>query len=1015
MQLRHTIFNSIVCLGLLGMPLNAFAQDVSYDIDIEATDAVTALNVLAIQTEHPLLFDYNQVKSFTVNSLEGNYTLQQALNLILKDSGLSGSLSEREVISISLSTESVTQPKEDKMKFERTKKKLVSSAASVAVATALSTASAVAQDNSADSFEDEIIVTATTGSRIKRQSDLPSPIARFDASDLSANAVKDVRDLIGILPINSGSENNSDNLGQNFTAGTSNINLRGLGVASTLVLLNGKRQVVSSAVSNSGATFVDTSALIPTLALERVEILKDGASAIYGSDAVAGVANFITRKDFQGAEFTAEYRTRAQEGSQRDFTVDGVIGNTFADGRGSFLVAASYLDRTSLTLLETDFDDDRPSFSSFGNPATFVIPAGTVVGPDSPFESGATASRTVADPNCVANGGVLNPLADNADGLSQSNCLFDFGPQITVVPNEERLQGYARAEYDITDFVNLWGEVGYARNDVNREVSPSFPVLNTPILPAENPSNVFGADVFFQGRPFGTNQPTEVNFFLHNTVRAAVGLEGSFGNNLDWDVSYVTASNDSVQNPRDTIVANFQAALQGFGGTACDTSPTADTPAVAGENGCLFFDAFNPANNAANDEAFRDFFIGDFVANAQSNLDVIEANLTGSLFELPAGDVGFAIGGQYRDQSIDYRFDSLTQQDSFGLLIGNPNFSGSLDVYSVYGEVLVPATEWLELSGALRFEDYGGDIGTTLDPKFSFLATPTESLAVRGSFSTSFRAPSVFQTAGVQTSFQNFDDTVTTGSSTFGGNRTVGNPELQPETSTAFNIGATWSPETSFADALEFNVDFWDFSFEDVLAQESAQGIIDADPFDSRIERTSAGTIAIVNTAFINAESIDTNGIDLGVRAAFDTGFGTFTPYVDGTVTLTYDVNDNGTTVDALGRLNLDNVGAPTQSLKGNVGLGWSLNNLSANAFLRHVGSYEDDNEVDIDAFTTFDANVTVGLGSIINDESSTSVTVGIVNAFAEDPPDVNINGGYDPRSADPRGRRVFVKLGTKF
>ena len=126
-------------------------------------------------------------------------------------------------------------------------------------------------------------------------------------------------------------------------------------------------------------------------------------------------------------------------------------------------------------------------------------------------------------------------------------------------------------------------------------------------------------------------------------------------------------------------------------------------------------------------------------------------------------------------------------------------------------------------------------------------------------------------------------------------------------------------------------------------------------------------------------------------------------------------MNDNGTNVDALGRLNLDNVGAPTQSLKGNIGLGWSLDRFSANAFLRHVGSYEDDNEVDIDAFTTFDANVTVGLGSFINDESSTSVTVGIVNAFAEDPPDVNINGGYDPRSADPRGRRVFVKLGTKF
>ena len=997
------------------LPEQAFAQSESYNLNIEATDAVTALNLLALQTETPLLFDYNQVKKFRVNSLAGNYTLQQALNLILKDTGLSGSLSEREVISISLNTESVTQPKEEPMKFKGKTKALVNTAASTALITTLSATSAIAQETTANTFEDEVIVTASTGSRIKRQSDLPSPIARFDADDLSANAVKDVRDLIGILPINGGSENNSDNLDQNFTAGTSNINLRGLGVASTLVLLNGKRQVVSSAVSNSGATFVDTSALIPTLALERVEILKDGASAIYGSDAVAGVANFITRSNFEGAEFTAEYRTRAQEGSQTDFTVDGVIGNTFADGNGSFIVAASYLDRTSLTLSETDFDDDRPSFSSFGNPATFVIPAGAPTSATSPFQSGPTANRTVADPNCAANGGVLNTLGDNADGLSQSNCLFDFGPQITVVPNEERIQGYARAEYNISDAVDIWGEVGYARNDIDREVSPSFPVLNTPILPATNPSNIFGTDVFFQGRPFGTGQPTEVNFFLHNTVRAAVGLEGSFGNDLSWDISYVTASNDSVQNPRDTIVDNFQAALFGFGGNACDTSPTADTPAVAGQGGCLFFDAFNPANNAADDEAFRDFFIGDFVANAESNLDVLEANLTGTLAELPAGPLGFAIGGQYRDQSIDYRFNSLTQQDAFGLLIGNPNFNGSLDVFALYGEVLAPLADWFELSGALRFEEYGGDIGNTLDPKISFLATPVDSLAIRGSFSTSFRAPSVFQTAGVQTSFQNFNDVATTGSSTFGGNRTVGDPSLQPETSTAFNIGATWSPETSFADALEFNVDFWDFSFEDVLAQESAQGIINADPFDSRIERTSAGTIAIVNTAFINAEAIDTNGIDIGVKSAFETGLGTLTPFLDATITLNYDVNDNGVEVDALNRLNRDNVGAPSQSLKGNVGLGWSQDWASANVILRHVGSYEDDNEVDIDSFTTVDANLTVNFGEILKDDSATSLTIGAVNVFAQDPPDVNINGGYDPRSADPRGRRVFVKLGTKF
>jgi len=128
-----------------------------------------------------------------------------------------------------------------------------------------------------------------TGSRIQRQGDIPSPVSILGSESLENNAVKDVRDLVGILPFNSGSENNSDNLTQNFTVGTSNINLRGLGVASTLVLLNGRRQVLSSVATDDGSSFVDTAALIPALAIERVEILKDGASAIYGSDAVAGV------------------------------------------------------------------------------------------------------------------------------------------------------------------------------------------------------------------------------------------------------------------------------------------------------------------------------------------------------------------------------------------------------------------------------------------------------------------------------------------------------------------------------------------------------------------------------------------------------------------------------------------------------------------------------------------------------------------------------------------------------
>ena len=266
---------------------------------------------------------------------------------------------------------------------------------------------------------EEIVVVAKTGSRIGRQADFASPLAEYDGETLDRYAAKDIRDLVGLLPTDNGAENNSDNLTQNFTVGTANVNLRGLGVASTLVLLNGKRQVSSAVQTDDGSSFVDLAGLVPLLAVERVEILKDGASAVYGSDAVAGVVNFITRRDLDGFDLRGEYRTRVGNGSQADVNLDVAFGGPVGDA-GTVLLAASYLDRSSLVLGEVDWL--RPATSGFGNPGSFTLPS-----------SGAT----VADPGCTANGGLLQNLTDG-----NTICRFDFGPQITAVPVEDRLQGY---------------------------------------------------------------------------------------------------------------------------------------------------------------------------------------------------------------------------------------------------------------------------------------------------------------------------------------------------------------------------------------------------------------------------------------------------------------------------------------------------------------------------------------------------------------------------------------------
>ena len=831
---------------------------------------------------------------------------------------------------------------------------------------------------------EEVIVTAPkTGSRIARQVDSPSPLSSYDGEELLDAGLKDIRDLVGVLSINAGSENNSDNLTQNFTVGTANMNLRGLGVASTLVLLNGRRQVLSSVQTDDGSSFVDLAALVPMLAVERVEILKDGATAIYGSEAVAGVANFITRQGFEGIEVQAEYRSRVSDGSQDDLVLDAVIGGNA--GAADFLLAGSYLDRSSLVLIEVDWL--RPATSGFGNPGSFNVPS---------------LGRTVADPQCERYAGLLQELANGG-----TICRFDYGPQITAIPNEQRTQAWGRVDLDVGGTTSAWAEFGYARNDISRDVSPSFPVLNTPLVPASNPGNTFGEAVFFQGRPFGFGHPPEINYYQHDTLRLALGVDGRFSERTDWNLSLVHAVNDALLNPRDVIAANFQAALLGFGGSGCDTSPTAPEPAVAGVGGCLFFNPFSsnfaaaPGDALHNSSELREFIIGDYFGDGESNLTALEANLTGFL---PGYRAGFAVGAQYRDQSLTFAYDTVTRQDGFAFLIGNANFEAEDDTFAAYGEVWVPLSTRLEATGALRYENYGEGVGDTLDPKLTVLYRATDALSLRGSFSTSFRAPSPFQTRGVQTNFTNIVDH--DGSRTFAGRRTLGDPQLQPETSRAYNAGISWRT-ASWA----LNADLWRYSFEDVLRKENAQAIVNANPFDPRVERTSAGTISIVNVAFINADRIETTGLDLSARADFATAGGIVSAWAEATWLFAYDVTNAGVAIDALGKLNRANVGAPNQRLRFAGGLGWTRDRIRLNGMLRHVGAYEDDGGGDIDGFSTLDASATWSLGTWLGEGSETSVTLGAANLLDADPPHVSIAGSYDPRSADPRGRRVYLKL----
>ena len=912
---------------------------------------------------------------------------------------------------------------------------------SLAAVTASMAVTSVTSNAAAQAIDDTIIVT---GSFIKKrnQADLPSPLLTVGASEIKGIGAQNIADITQTLTINTGAQNNPDAFTQNATTGTSNINLRGLGVGSTLVLLNGKRQVLSGSPTNDGINFVDTSSLVPLIAIQRVEILKDGASALYGSDAVAGVANFITLENYDGIRLSGDYTTHQSQGDYDEFNIQGLIGKDF--DRGSFLVAASYLERTELTTAERRLSQAADDTSVLGNPGPFFgVP-------------NLTACTPFIDLGCAAAGGFPSPASAAAAPLVPQGigfCGFDFGDFFSLVPEESRFVGFARGEFDVTESIQWTAEFSYADNEATRGNSPTFPFLQlgSAVIPGAalapfgiqaNPFNIIPTDptlVFF-GRASGNGGSVSPSTNTSETWRVSTALSGDIGTG-SWEISFTRGNNDFSVSTEDTVTDRFQCALSGFqslptipgltGGTDCSSANTNLTlggtsiPAVG-----TFFNPFSTALtngvNAETNAALLDFAIGTQVREYSSDLTVIEGFASQDIFELPAGTVSVAVGAQYRDNDLSQIVDPLSAVDAFAFLVGGRDFDGSQDVFGFFGEAAVPLADWLDLQLAVRHERYGeSEGGSTTDPKIALLARPHDTLSLRGSFSTSFRAPSVFQQFGESTTLQGVSDN---GATAFVAVRTLA-PEdgngnttaraILPEESEAFNFGGSWRP----IDGLQIDVDYFDFDFSNVIIATAPQAILDAANAGdaasiAAVIRSPAGTVLQINNDFVNASSVQTSGIDFSAVWAIDTGVGTVTPSFQGTYIINYDVDDpQAGEVDGEGVRNFTNFGSPTPQLRFNAGLGWQNGAHSANIFVRHIGSHLDDQNglVDIDSDTRLDIQYAISLAEYLDRDKAASVTFGVRNATGTRAPTVATNGGFDSRVADPRGALLYFGLDLEF
>lgn len=849
----------------------------------------------------------------------------------------------------------------------------------------------------------EDVITITAG-RAPGAQPGDRPVITLDAETLAASGLSDLGDALAFSPAIVGSEFNDDPGTQNDTSGTSSVNLRGLGLGATLVLVNGVRQAPSSVASDDGASFVDMNALVPDIAIGRVEILKDGASPLHGSDAIAGVVNVITDDLFEGLE--VELEARGPDGFDgAGFT--SILSARAGEAFGAFhaMGAISYRNTDGVEGFETDFIPGT-GLSALGQPGAYSI-------------STPGGSQVIIDRDCAAAGG--QPLvlgADTAFG-TPGYCRLDYGQFFSLIPDETRLNVYGALTGDFGD-TRLTLRAAWADSQLTRGNSPSLPALSFPTIPAANPGNYFGQDVIWNGRPRGVNAGAARRSFDHDTLRLEAGLTHdlvAFGRDWTAEGTLAFSRNELEADITDHIGERLSAALNGFGGANCQPGASAGNQSA----GCFWFNPFgsgglvtDPSDPRYNDPAVLDWMLGKDVRTSTSELTSLDASLTtAALFALPAGDVSLTVGAHLRTESLEVNHGQTFNDDAFLFIVGGPDYSGERDVASLYAESVLPLHERARLTLAARYEDLE-DFSST-DPKVGLAVDVTNALTLSASWAQSFRAPSLHQQVSATTTLQS----LTLGNqSLFRPVRTVGSQDLDPETSDSYSLGLSWR-----RDGWTARVDAWRLEVEDLIIEESANAILAADLADDgvyndpRVELSQAGDVVLVRANFVNAPSVEAQGLDFALsHEGVDLGrFGALNAGLEAVYIDEFTLFDPvlNTEIDAAGNRNFTNFARSLPQWRANLRAGWVNGPWSVNAQARYISAYDDDENsgAEIDSWTAY--HLQAGWSEDVRGHALTA-SVGALNLFDEAAPVVNTPLGYDTKVHDARGRVLYARISVQ-
>ncbi len=817
------------------------------------------------------------------------------------------------------------------------------------------------------------------GSRIRRaEQETWQPVTSIDRADLERTGLTSVADVLREISANGPSLSLQTNNGN--TSGNSSVNLRNCASNRTLVLVNGKRWV-----SNNGLAGTVDLGSIPLAAVDRIDILKDGASALYGSDALCGVINLQTRTGFEGMVVDAYYGQYDESDGDRE-AISVTMGGSSADDKFSGMLTASFVDQKPV------FAGDREisAVPLFGFPANTSSPGrASPVGPFGNFTlSGRNFTLDPSRPGCRPNQVCAPGTQSDFRNFNFITDGYNFAPENYLLQPQKTYSVFATGDYAISDSIRAKAEVFYTnRNgDAQLAAQPLSPLT----ISAQSIYNPFGANI--TGAAFRPINFPRIFGQDQDTWRFTTGLEGSFefgDRYFYWDVGYNYADNKQVQ-VKDGFYFTTRV-NNATGPSFIDTQgiPRCGTP-TAVIAGCV------PMNVMGGAAGFTQAMFDNVAVSPrnlqQSSMTSITANLSGEVIDLPAGPLAFAFGLERRKEEGSDNPDPLTNA---GLVLGDNPVTptrGAFDVNEAYLELSAPLlsdaplAKSLEVSLAARYSDFSS-FGSTTTPKFSVRWQVIDELLIRGSWGEGFRAPSVAELfQGNATGRPAFQDLCSSSNPLFVANAstrqrcaetgvpagfvsrlsqtfltTGGNSDLQPEESVSKTLGVVYSPE--WMEGLDLYADWYSIEIENSIGGFGANAILTgcySQLNDARCalitrDRTGAvngnpGEISNIDSRNLNfLGGLETDGLDFGGSYRFEIGdWGTLTTRFDNTYVNYFGDIDK----PERGELNRDgdisggnlvgtlpagsSAGAPRHRLRSNLSLVWSIEDFTVSTTLEY-------------------------------------------------------------------------------